>query len=92
MNYLTQSSQSKARFTLLLQLTKIDSENVISALNDYLVAGLNMATAATINNITQANLKRGLIALEKQAAIVEQIKELDWDLFKENGNTTCNQD
>jgi hypothetical protein len=78
MKYVTQGSQSAARLALLLQLTKIDSEDMIDALNDYLVKGLASSTAADINGVDRANLNRAANTINDMAAIVEAIKNLDY--------------
>ena len=78
MRILVQGSQSAERLELLLQLTKIASEDVKDALRDHLVRGMSDALAAAANGIKQSNLKRALDSLERTAAIVEKIKEADW--------------
>ena len=77
MKYLFKGMQSQERFELLLSLTRIQSESVISALNDYLVRGMDKKAAAVINGVEMPNLSAALTKLERKAAIVEKIKELD---------------
>lgn len=77
MKYLFKGMQSQERFELLLSLTRIQSESVISALNDYLVKGMDKKAAALINGVELPNLSAALSKLEAKAAVVEQIKELD---------------
>jgi hypothetical protein len=77
MRYLTQGSQSPERFTVLLSMTAIKSEDITEALRDYLVKGWAESTAAAFNRVTQSNLKRALAKMEKVAQAVETIKEID---------------
>lgn len=83
MKLLVQGGQTNERFELLLQLTRITSENVIEALHDHLVKGMTTANAAAINNIELSSLVRSLKSLEKQASVVEQIKVIDWRHLKQ---------
>ncbi|RZG05521.1 hypothetical protein EXT48_08275 [Pseudoalteromonas sp. CO348] len=77
MRYLFKGMQSQERFELLLSLTRIQSENVISALFDYLVKGMDKKAAAMINGAELPNLSAALNKLEEKAAVIERIKELD---------------
>ena len=77
MKYLFKGMQTQERFELLLSLTRIQSESVISALNDYLVRGMDKKAAAVINDVEMPNFSAALTKLENKAAIVEKIKELD---------------
>jgi hypothetical protein len=77
MKYLFKGMQSQERFELLLSLTRIQSEPVISALNDFLVKGMDKKAAALINGVELSNLSAALSKLETKAAVVEQIKEID---------------
>lgn len=78
MKLLVQGGQTNDRFELLLQLTRLASEDVIEALRDHLVRGMTTANAAGVNGIEQSALTRALKTLEKQAAVVESIKVIDW--------------
>lgn len=78
MKYVTQGSQSAARLALLLRFTKIESEDMIDALNDYLVKGLASSTAADINGVDRANLNRAIKTINDMAEIVEAIKDHDY--------------
>lgn len=82
MRYLTQGGESQQRFELLLQLTRIASDDVKYALKDHLVTGLAESTAASLNGVKLSNFKRALDSLNESAAIVEQIKQLDWARFR----------
>lgn len=78
MNYLVRGSQTKERLSMLLMLTKINSEDVTDALVDYLVNGHSLSVAADLNGVDRANLHRSITSLNEIAAIVEQIKDYDW--------------
>ena len=77
MKYLFKGMQTQERFELLLSLTRIQSESVINALNDYLVRGMDKKTAAVANDVQMPNFSAALTKLERKAEIVEKIKELD---------------
>jgi len=77
MKYLFKGMQTQERFELLLSLTRIQSGSVISALNDYLVRGMDKKAAALANGVQMPNFSAALTKLENKAAIVEKIKELD---------------
>jgi len=64
MKFLTKGLESKNRINLLLQLTKIGSDNIKSALIDHLTKGLTENDAAMLNGVV---------------GVVEQVKELDWN-------------
>lgn len=83
MKLLVQGGQTNDRFELLLQLTRIASEDVIEALRDHLVRGMTTANAAGVNGVEQSALNRALKTLEKQANVVEQIKVIDWRHIKQ---------
>lgn len=82
MRYLTQGGESKPRFQLLLQLTKISSENLQDALQDYLCHGYSDTSAAALNGVQLPNFNRALKTLNDVAAIIEQVKDLDWQHLK----------
>ena len=81
MNYLIQGQESAERFALLVSLTKVSSENVISALRDYLVTGLDAQDCASLNAVPQPNFNRALKRLNEVAGTVEEIKDHDWARF-----------
>jgi len=78
MKFLTKGLEPEERINLLLQLTKIGSVNIKSALVDHLTKGLTENDAAMLNDISQQNFNRALKRLNRVAGIVEQVKELDW--------------
>ncbi|RAK01652.1 PapB/FocB family fimbrial expression transcriptional regulator [Aliidiomarina maris] len=82
MKYLLAGKQSPDRFELLLSLTKISSESVVSALRDYLVVGHSEVAAALINQVSSSNFNRALNKMNDVAKTVEHIKELDWAHLK----------
>jgi hypothetical protein len=84
MKFLTKGLEPEQRVNLLLQLTKIGSENIRSALVDHLAKGLTENDAAMLNDISQQNFNRALMRLNSVAGIVEEIKEVDWKLLPDN--------
>jgi hypothetical protein len=82
MKMLVRGIEPQARVDLIMQLTKIGSENIRSALIDHLSKGLSENDAAMLNDVPQQNFNRALKRLNEVAAVVEEIKELDWDKFK----------
>jgi len=82
MNLLIPGFESPKRIELMLSLTKISSENLINALMlHYTVTYLESAPwrAAIRHDVQLSNFVRGQERLEEVAAIVEKIKELDWE-------------
>ena len=79
MKFLTKGLEPEERINLLLQLTKIGSENIKSALIDHLTKGLTENDAAMLNDVPQQNFNRALKRLNSIAGVVEQVKELDWN-------------
>jgi len=79
MKYLLPGNESAKRVELLLSLTKMDSQPLITAINQHLVNGKPEKSAAILNGIPQQNFNRAMTKLNKIAEIVEQIKELDWE-------------
>ncbi|MGB0858384.1 MAG: PapB/FocB family fimbrial expression transcriptional regulator [Pseudoalteromonas spongiae] len=78
MNYLFKGSQTQQRLDLLLSFCKIKSDDIKSALSDYLVRGIDKKSAAVLNGVPAPNFSRALSQLNSKAEVVEQIKELDW--------------
>lgn len=76
MNYLLQGMERSEYIEILLSLTKIDSENVVSAIYDHLVNGHREVDACLLNNIPRSNLKRALNKLNFIAGQVEKAKLL----------------
>ena len=74
--------EPQERVNLIMKLTKIGSENIRSALIDHLSKGLSENDAAMLNDVPQQNFNRALKRLNEVAAVVEKIKEFDWDKFK----------
>ncbi|EKE79443.1 PapB/FocB family fimbrial expression transcriptional regulator [Idiomarina xiamenensis] len=82
MKYLCQASQTNERFELLLQLTRINSDDVKDALRAHLVKGFNEKDAALLNGVPFSNFSRALTKLNHVAGVVESIKDIDWQRFK----------
>jgi len=82
MKMLVRGIEPQERVSLIMELTKIGSENIRSALIDHLSKGLSENDAAMLNDVPQQNFNRALKRLNEIAAVVEKIKEFDWDKFK----------
>ena len=82
MKYLIQGGEPAERLQLLLQLTNIESPDVVSALTDHFVIGHRDTVSAVRNGVKKSNLSRAIARLEQVAFTVEQIKEIDWAKFK----------
>tara|TARA_R110001583_G_scaffold92644_1_gene235311 strand:+ start:25 stop:288 length:264 start_codon:yes stop_codon:yes gene_type:complete len=82
MKYLIQGREPAERLQLLLQLTNIESPDIVATLNDHFVIGHQDTVAAIRNNVKKSNLSRAIARLEQVAFTVEQIKELDWQKLK----------
>lgn len=82
MKMLVRGIEPQERVNLIMQLTKIGSENIRSALIDHLSKGLSENDAAMLNDVPQQNFNRALKRINEVAAVVEKIKEFDWDKFK----------
>jgi len=78
MKFLTKGLEPEKRMNLLLQLTKISSENIKNALVDHLTKGLTENDAAMLNDVSQQNFNRALKRLNVVAGVVEEIKVIDW--------------
>ena len=78
MNVLLQGGQSLKRLELLLKLTLIKSDNMKDALKSYLVDGMSESAVAALHSVDRNNFIRTLSKLNEKAAIVENIKEIDW--------------
>jgi hypothetical protein len=75
MRYLVQGGEDAETVYLLLSLTRIDSDDVKSALCDYLVRGLSDAATCALHQIAQSNFNRALNRLDQVAATVERLIE-----------------
>jgi len=84
MKMLVRGIEPQERVNLIMELTKIGSENIKSALIDHLSKGLSENDAAMLNDVPQQNFNRALKRLNEIAAVVEKIKEIDWDKFKKS--------
>jgi hypothetical protein len=79
MNRLLPGFESKQRIELLLSLTRINSPAVVAALTLHYSSALPAERAAARHHIALSNFMRGQIRLERVAATIESIKELDWE-------------
>jgi hypothetical protein len=78
---LVQGQESAERLNLLLELTRIGSDEIVRALRQHLTDGMSLKDAPLLNGIKQQNFNRSLKRLNEIAATVEQIKEIDWSRF-----------
>ena len=76
MKYLSQGLENTKKINLLLQLTKISSDNITSAIHDHLVSNFSTGDAANLNNCKQGNLSVALKELNKVAELTEKLFEL----------------
>jgi len=74
--------ESLKRVNLLIELTRIDSEDIQQSLIDHLTKGIDLKSAAILNGVKQQNFSRALKRLNEVATTVEKIKELDWVKFQ----------
>jgi len=78
MNYLMQGQESRGKIELLLALTKISSEKMTDAIQDYFVRGFGVGDAANLCGVKQPNLSVAIEKLNKVAEIVEKVNELKY--------------
>ncbi|MDG1996107.1 MAG: hypothetical protein P8J14_06425 [Emcibacteraceae bacterium] len=82
MKYLVQGLEPKQKIELLVSMTKIDSENIISALIDHLNRNFSVNQSAMLNDCKQPNVAVALKSLNEMAEKVEKINELNRANFK----------
>lgn len=75
MKYLIRGGESKTRVDLIISLTKMDSENMISAIHDHLVKGYQDTDASLLNDVKLPNFNKAMVRLNEIAGIVEDIKK-----------------
>lgn len=78
MVYYIPGGESDARFDLILQLTKIESDDLITAMRKHVVQGLPIARAACAPYVDESNLRRALKSFNDALTIIEKVKELDY--------------
>lgn len=76
MKYLSQGQESNKKIKLLLELTSI-KENMQSGIYDHLVQNFSIAHSAMLNSLLPNNLSVAIKDLNKVAAVVEKINELN---------------
>ncbi|WP_351122691.1 PapB/FocB family fimbrial expression transcriptional regulator [Shewanella sp. T24-MNA-CIBAN-0130] len=81
MKYLIPGGEPAERMALLLQLTRIDSVEVIEALKHHYVDGISAKNAAQVNGITESNLSRAITRINEVAEVIEKVKAIDWYKF-----------
>ena len=76
--------ESETRVSLLLELTKIRSEQLTDAIYDHLCKGHASSVAAALNNITEGQVARAMVKLNDINDIVIKIEECDFSRFIKN--------
>ena len=79
---LYRGSESSIRFALLMEGVGLRSEPMRSALEDYLVKGIDKDAAAALNGVKTSNLDRDLGKLDRFADLVARIEDHDSDSHK----------
>jgi len=78
--YVHRGGETYARFELLLSQTGLRSANSIAALRDYLVHGIDQASACALNEVAnRSNFERDLARINEVAEFVAKIEDLDWE-------------
>ena len=77
MNYLIKGGESAQRLELLFKLGRF-GDPIKSALTNHYVTGYEVDASAALAGVKQSNLSVAMAALEEKAAIVEKIKDEDW--------------
>lgn len=75
---LIQGGESEERIDLILSLTSIASEQKVEAIKAHYVQGVRLKDAAILAGADLGNLKKTLADLNKVAAVIERVKEIDW--------------
>lgn len=81
MKALLQGGESKARFDLILSLTRLD-EVYHKPLERYYVDGIKGDSIVEVYELKKQNFTRAKKTLEEAAKKVEKIKEIDWAKFR----------
>lgn len=76
---LVKGLENEAKVKLLIELTKIESEGIKGALIAHLCQGMKGVRASYANGVKQQNFNRALKKLNQVNALIEQIKEIDWN-------------
>ena len=76
MKVLIKGMETQARIDLLLQLTKVKSENKKQALYDHYCNGSTVSAAAALNGVKQPKLAELIAKIERIAVINEKLFEL----------------
>jgi len=79
MKYLMQGQESIKKVEILLSATKIEREQLVSAIYDHLCKGLSKALAADLNDIKAQNLGVAIDALNEVAAKFEAYFDLRYN-------------
>jgi len=83
MNYLLNGGYNPKKLELLLEVVNIRSEDIIAAVNDYLIRGASIDVAASMNLIDAGNLNR---AIKKLNAAAERFDKWNQICFKSDAS------
>jgi hypothetical protein len=83
MNYLLNGGYNQQKLELLLEVVNIRSEDIIAAVNDYLIRGASIDVAAAMNLIDAGNLNR---AIKKLNAAAERFDKWNQLCFKNDNS------
>lgn len=87
MNYLLPGREPLKKIELIISLTQLSSPGKEKALIEHYVNGLPASRAAARFGIDKGNLSTAKSTLEEVAAVIEQIKELDWSTLNSKPST-----
>ena len=76
MNYLLNGGYNPQKLELLLEVVNIRSEDIIAAVNDYLIRGASIDVAASMNLIDAGNLNRAIKKLNSAAERFDKWNQL----------------
>lgn len=77
MNTLLAGFEREDRVAILIEATKITSEDVIGAVEDYLCKGYCMANCVALNGVTQGQITRAIDAINKVNNMFDKLKSCD---------------
>ena len=83
MNYLLNGGYNPQNLELLLEVVNIRSEDIIAAVNDYLIRGASIDVAASMNLVDAGNLNR---AIKKLNAAAERFDKWNQICFKSDNS------
>lgn len=78
MKYYVPGHESVQRVSLLLELTRIDSEDIKTGIRHHLTDGWSIGVAGFRAGVDESNLNRAISSINDKLIIHEKLKELDW--------------